>query len=83
MNKVRIDYIRPAGYRETLHVTMSSVYLYPWQVDKVLAHMDSRDVVSVTDIPWCGWVNDWTDSGDRGAAQVDHERTCKVCPPSI
>jgi hypothetical protein len=25
----------------------------------------------------CGWVNNWTDSGDRGAAQCDHDRRCK------
>lgn len=26
----------------------------------------------------CGWVNTWRDSGDRGAAQWDHERTCEA-----
>lgn len=25
----------------------------------------------------CNWVNTWTDSGDRGAAQHDHDRGCQ------
>lgn len=25
----------------------------------------------------CGWVNTWNDSGDRGAAQADHDYSCK------
>ena len=25
----------------------------------------------------CGWVNQWTDSGDRGLAAADHERECQ------
>lgn len=24
----------------------------------------------------CGWVNAWTDSGDRGMAKADHGRHC-------
>lgn len=25
---------------------------------------------------YCGWVNIWTDSGDRGLAEVDHQKEC-------
>lgn len=35
----------------------------------------------------CGWMNDWTDSGDRGAARHDHDyRDCPnraVCNESV
>lgn len=24
----------------------------------------------------CNWQNNWTDSGDRGMAQADHDREC-------
>lgn len=30
--------------------------------------------------PRCGWVNTWSDSGDRGAARADHDRECPRVP---
>lgn len=26
--------------------------------------------------PSCGWVNRWTDSGDRGLAEAEHRKAC-------
>lgn len=37
------------------------------------------EILSVEQIPFCGWKNPWTDSGDRGMAQADHDRVCTVC----
>lgn len=38
-----------------------------------------REAISVEQIPFCGWDNPWTDSGDRGAADADHLIHCGIC----
>jgi hypothetical protein len=75
----KVTYLRGQGY-PVVYVKMDTILVYPHRLDQMLEDHDPRTIVDIVEVPWCGWVNSWKDSGDRGAAQADHDRDCDICP---
>lgn len=74
----RVKYLRRSGY-PIPHLIMDTLLVHPQHID-IVVNNQKQDIVSVEEVPWCGWTNTWKDSGDRGAAQADHDRNCDICP---
>jgi hypothetical protein len=74
----KVTYLRQQGY-PIPYLIMDTFLVYPHHLDQVVNNQ-KENIVSVEEVPWCGWVNSWKDSGDRGAAQADHDKHCDICP---